>query len=61
MPMLYSYFGVTSAVRSLAEISGLSPIAVNLLAVFLAFTASEIFKYRGRLIEPQKTRYSICL
>lgn len=50
------YFGVTGAVRSLLEIGGLSPIAVNILALFLAVSASEIIKFRSRTIPQQRTR-----
>jgi hypothetical protein len=49
-----AYFGVTGAIRSLAQISGLSPIAVNLFALFVATLFSELLKFRSRSIKSKK-------
>ena len=51
-----AYFGVTGAIRSLAQISGLSPIAINLLALFIATIVSEGLKLRSRSIVPQRKK-----
>jgi hypothetical protein len=51
-----AYFGVTGAIRSLVQVLGLSPIAVNLFALFTATVISELLKFRSRIIEPQRTR-----
>lgn len=53
-----AYFGVTGAIRSLAQVSGLSPIAINLLALFLATVISEGIKFRSRSIVPQRKKAS---
>lgn len=47
---------MTGAIRSLAQILGLSTIAVNLFALFVATVVSELLKIRSRLISPQRTR-----
>jgi hypothetical protein len=51
-----AYFGVTGAIRSIAQIAGLSPIAVNLFALFLATVTSEVIKFRSRTLLPTRTR-----
>ena len=53
-----AYFGVTGAIRSLAQISGLSAIAINLLALFVATVISEGLKFRSRSIIPQRKKVS---
>ena len=49
---------MTGAVRSLAQISGLSPIAINLLALLAATLVSEGLKLRSRSILPQRKKVS---
>lgn len=51
-----AYFGVAGAVRSLAYASGLSPLAVSLLALVSSFSVSEFIKIRSKSIEAQRTR-----
>eukprot|EP01031_Cornospumella_fuschlensis_P034964 gene34964-42341_t len=50
------YFGSTAAIRSLAQLAGLSSITVNLVAVSLAALFSEVLKIRRRSISPLRTR-----
>eukprot|EP01036_Dinobryon_divergens_P029253 gene29253-38323_t len=51
-----AYFGVAGALRSLAQISGLSNVFVNLIALSSAALISEFIKIRRRSIEPMRTR-----
>ena len=51
-----AYFGVAGAVRSLAYASGLSQLAVSLLALVSSFSVSEFIKIRSKSIEAQRTR-----
>jgi hypothetical protein len=51
-----AYFGVAGALRSLAQISGLSNIFVNLIVLSFAALISEFIKIRRRSIEPMRTR-----
>lgn len=50
------YFGTIGALRSLAQLAGLSSISVNLLSIFFAAGVSELVKARTRLIAPYQTR-----
>lgn len=51
-----AYFGTAAAIRSLAQLAGLSSFFVNLLAVIFASALSEFVKTRRRNIRPLQTR-----
>ena len=51
-----AYFGVAGALRSLAQIAGLSNVLVNLIALSSGALLSEFIKIRRRSIEPMRTR-----
>jgi hypothetical protein len=51
-----AYFGTAAAIRSLAQLAGLSNVLVNILSLTFAAALSEFVKIRSMTINPQRTR-----
>lgn len=51
-----AYFGTVGALRSLAQLAGLSSIFVNLLSLVLAASLSEVIKIRNKALTSIRTR-----